>query len=67
MPVFGFNPSSYTRQESDSGEFQVCVQLSSQGSLPEAITLRISTEDGTAVGMTLCIIYVCVNTVLNHG
>ena len=49
--MFGFQSTNLSVAE-NFGDFQVCVQIFSQGVLSQALSVLISTANGTATGKT---------------
>lgn len=51
VPLVGFNPTTYTAMESMAGQLEICVELLSPGTIPQPVSVQISTADGTATGI----------------
>ena len=49
--MFGFQSTNLSVAE-NFGDFQVCVQIFSQGVLSQALSVLMSTANGTATGKT---------------
>ena len=47
--MFGFQSTIFVVAEND-GQLQICVQLFSQGDLSQALSVLMSTANGTATG-----------------